>query len=124
MRKELVENNPVLKHSVEFSLMVIEYCELLEASRKYVIARQLLRSATSIGANAMEAQNAESKPDFIHKLKIAAKEADETQYWLSLCDYSKTYPECKHLVSKLDEIQKILNKILGTAKRNKPFGSF
>jgi four helix bundle protein len=124
MRKELVENNPILKHSMEFSLMVIEYCELLEASRKYVIARQLLRSATSIGANSMEAQNAESKPDFIHKLKIAAKEADETQYWLSLCDYSKTYPECKHLVTKLEEIQKILNKILGTAKRNKPFGRF
>ena len=122
MRNELVENNPVLKHSVEFSLMVIEYCELLEASRKYVIARQLLRSATSIGANAMEAQNAESKPDFVHKLKIAAKEADETQYWLSLCNYSKTYPDCNHLMSKLEEIQKILNKILGTAKRNKPFG--
>ena len=124
MRNELVENNPVLKHSVEFSLMVIEYCELLEAEKKYVISRQLLKSGTSIGANAMESQNAESKPDFIHKIKIAAKEADETQYWLLLCDYAKKYPECKLLMNKLEEIQKILNKILGTAKRKNPFSYF
>ena len=52
--------------------MVIEYCSLLETERKFVIANQLLKSGTSIGANAMEAQNAESKADFIHKFKIAA----------------------------------------------------
>src|SRR6266513_575712 len=98
MRKELIENNPLLKKTIEFSLAVIEYCEKLEENKKYVIAKQLLRSSTSIGANAMEAQNPESKPDFIHKMKIAAKEADETQYWLLLCDYSNNYPECKHLL--------------------------
>src|ERR1700741_2948523 len=89
MKKELIESNPILKHTLDFSLMVIEYCELLEADKKYVIARQLLKSGTSIGANSMEAQNAESKPDFIHKIKIAAKEADETQYWLLLCDHAR-----------------------------------
>ena len=116
MRRDLIENNPILKHSLDFSLLIIEYCESIESTRKYVVARQLLKSGTSIGANAMEAQNAESKPDFIHKMKIAAKEAEETQYWLLLCDYSKSYSDCKHLLNKLEEIQKILSKILGTLK--------
>ena len=117
MQKELIESNPILKHTVLFSLMVIEYCEALNFSKKYIISNQLLRSATSIGANAMEAQNAESKPDFIHKIKIAAKEVEETQYWLSLCEFSKEYPDCDHLKLKLQEVQKILNAILGTAKK-------
>ena len=113
-----MDNNPVLKLSFEFSLMVIEYCEVLESNKKYVLSRQLLKAGTSIGANCMEAQNAESKADFIHKIKIAAKEADETQYWLRLCDYSKDYPDCTELLNKLVEIQKILYKILKTAKAN------
>jgi four helix bundle protein len=62
--------------------MIIEYCELLENNKKYIVSRQLLKSGTSIGANAMEAQNAESRADFIHKIRISAKEAEETQYWL------------------------------------------
>ncbi|MGZ5135961.1 MAG: hypothetical protein ACXWCG_12460, partial [Flavitalea sp.] len=53
-------------------------------------------------------------------IKLAAKEADETQYWLLLCDYAQSYPDCKHLFFKLEEIQKVLNKILGTAKRKNP----
>jgi four helix bundle protein len=120
MQKELFENNPILRLSFDFSLQVIEYCEKLESDRKYALSRQLLKSGTSIGANSMEAQNAESKADFIHKIKIAAKEADETQYWLMLCDYTKTYPDCKALLNKLEEIQKVLNKIIGTAKRRNP----
>lgn len=65
----------------------------------------------------MEAQNAESKADFIHKLKIAAKEAGETQYWLLLCQSSQGYPDCLHLLQKLDEINRLLSRILSTAKR-------
>ena len=121
MRKELIESNPLLKKSIEFSLAIIEYCEKLENNRKFVIARQLLKSGTSIGANSMEAQNPESKADFIHKMKIAAKEADETQYWLLLCDYSSNYPDCKLLLENLDELAKIIGKILSTAKRKTPF---
>ena len=120
MRKELIENNPLLKKSIEFSLAVIGYCEKLEQSKKYVLAKQLLRSATSIGANSMEAQNPESKADFIHKMKIAAKEADETQYWLLLCEYSDSYPGCKELLDKLEELSKIIGKIISTAKRKTP----
>ena len=66
--------NVIVELSFEFALKIISYVELLEKNRKYVIAKQLLRSGTSIGANVREAQNAESKADFIHKLKIAAKE--------------------------------------------------
>lgn len=120
MQKKLLENNAILKLTFDFSLMVINYCELLDESKKYIISKQILRSGTSIGANDMEAQNAESKSDFIHKIKIAAKEADETQYWLLLCDYAEHYPDCKNLFLKLEEIQKILNKILRTAKRKNP----
>ena len=117
MKRELIDKNPILKLSVEFSLLVIEYSELLEANKKFVISRQLLRAGTSIGANAMEAQNAESKADFIHKMKIAAKEAEETQYWLLLCQHSKNYPDCKSLITKLEEVSRIISAILSTAKK-------
>lgn len=116
----MLENNAILKLTFDFSLMVINYYEMLDENKKYIISKQLLRSGTSIGANAMEAQNAESKSDFIHKIKIAAKEADETQYWLLLYDHAEKYPDCKNLFLKLEEIQKVLNKILGTAKRKNP----
>ena len=124
MQKELIEKNPILKQTISFSLLVIEYCEVLDSLKKYIISRQLLRSATSIGANAMEAQNAESKADFIHKIKIAAKEADETQYWLTLCETGINYPNPRLISDKLLEVQKILNAILGTAKRKNSFSDF
>jgi len=121
MQKELIEANPILKLSIDFSLKVIDYCDLLPVNKKFAISQQLLRSATSIGANCMEAQNAESKADFIHKMKIAAKESDETQYWLTLCDFANSYPDYKHIILKLEEISKVLNKILVTSKRKNPF---
>jgi four helix bundle protein len=65
----------------------------------------------------MEAQNSESKNDFIHKIKIAAKEAEETQYWLMLCKYSKNFPNCDIPLSKLDEIHRVLGKIISTSKK-------
>jgi four helix bundle protein len=80
MRTDFSEN-PLIQRCIEFSLLAIEYVEQWEHQKKSVIARQLLRSATSIGANAMEAQSAESKPDF-HMLNIADNEAHETFYWL------------------------------------------
>lgn len=116
MKRALFDNNPLLKLSFEFSLMIIEYCELLEKKKKFIIGSQLLKSGTSIGANAMEAQNAESKADFLHKIKIAAKEAEETQYWLWLCEASDAYPDCSNLLSKLEEINKVLGSILNTIK--------
>ncbi len=118
MKKEIFDNNPILKLSFDFALQIIQYCELLEKDRKFVVARQLLKSGTAIGANAMEAQNAESKADFIHKMKIAAKEAEESQYWLWLCEHAEGYADCSLLLNKIEEINKILGKILSSSKTN------
>lgn len=92
MKKEEIESNPILKMTFEFSLAILDFCDVLDEMRKYTSSRQLLKSGTSIGANSMEAQNAESKSDFIHKIKIAAKEVDETQYWLMPSSFSNKYP--------------------------------
>jgi four helix bundle protein len=108
--------NIIVEKTLEFALQIIEYTELLESKRKFVVANQLLKSGTSVGANVREAQNAESKQDFIHKMKIAAKEADETEYWLLLCHLSKSYPNCEELQKKLEEIIKILSKIIASSK--------
>jgi len=118
MKRELVDKNPILKMSFEFALEVIDYCELLESRRRFVVANQLLKCGTSIGANVWEAQNAESKNDFIHKFKIAGKESDEAVYWLFLCKYAKSYPEHPDLLNKLEDISKVLNKIISTSKTN------
>ena len=118
MKKEEIEANPILKLTFEFSLSIIDYCDLLDEKKKYTISRQLLKSGTSIGANSTEAQNAESKADFIHKIKIAAKEGEESQYWLMLCEYPISYPDCAALKSKLEEINKVLGKIVSTSKKN------
>lgn len=64
------KDNIIVNKSFQFSVKIVQFCELLEENKKYVIARQLLKSGTSIGANIREAQNSESKADFIHKLKL------------------------------------------------------
>ncbi|MBL7790503.1 MAG: four helix bundle protein [Chitinophagales bacterium] len=112
-----MKENEIVKLSFNFALETISYCEILEENRKYVIARQLLRSGTSIGANVREAQNCESRADFIHKLKIAAKEAEETDYWISLCKYSASYPNVALLETQITSILKLLNKIISTLKK-------
>ena len=67
------KKNVIVDLTLQFSLKIISFCEELETNRKYIIARKLLKSGTSIGANVREAQNAESKADFIHKLKNFCK---------------------------------------------------
>ena len=73
------KENIIVDLTFKFALTIISYCDKLENNKKFVLARQLLKSGTSIGANVREAQNAESKADFIHKFKVAAKEADGAQ---------------------------------------------
>ena len=110
--------NIIIEMTFEFALQIIEYAELLESKRRYVLANQILKSGTSIGANTREAQNAESKADFIHKFKIAAKEADEVQYWLDLCKATKSYPDPSlDLFDRLQSIINVISKILSTSKR-------
>jgi four helix bundle protein len=114
-----MEENVILTKSIEFSLEIITFCELLEEKRKYVIANQLLKSGTSIGANIHEAQNAESRADFIHKMKIAAKEIEETKYWLLLCERAKSYPFNEDLKEQIRVISLIVYKIISSSKSNK-----
>lgn len=111
------KDNLILNLTIEFSLAIIEYAELLEASKKFVVAKQLLASGTSIGANSTEAQNAESTKHFISKFKIALREADETYYWLTLCEKAATYPNPpSDLFEQLSSIIKIINKIISSSK--------
>ena len=114
---ESLKSNLIVGLTLEFAIEVVKYCEVLESNKKYVIARQLLRSGTSIGANVREAQNAESKPDFIHKFKIAAKEAEETEYWLLICKNSNGYPDTDLLMEKIKSIQKVINRIIVSSKQ-------
>lgn len=110
--------NKIVDLTFAFSLKIITFTELLEEKRKFAVANQLLRSGTSIGANIREAQNCESKADFIHKFKIAAKEAEETEYWLLLCQHSENYPFDRQLLEEIKDIQRIINSIINSSKAN------
>ncbi|MGZ3939599.1 MAG: four helix bundle protein [Flavisolibacter sp.] len=111
--------NLIVELTLEFSLEIINYTEELEEARRFNMANQLFKAGTSIGANVNEAQNCESRADFVHKLKVAAKEAEETKYWLILCTKAPSYPKPKGLMEKLQVIIKILNKIIVTSKQVK-----
>ena len=112
-----ITGNRIVDLSFDFALQIISFSEILEENKKYTIAKQIIRSGTSIGANISEAQNSESKADFIHKLKIAAKETEETEYWLLLCKYSDTYPFNEELLSMIIEIKKLLTSIISSSKK-------
>ena len=117
MLPEIYQNNPIVRHSFEFALLIDSYCAELNKSHKYDLSRQLFRSGTSIGANVWESQEAESKSDFIHKMKIAAKEARETYFWLLVCQNAPNYPPTEDLLNKLAEIRRLLSAILFSSKR-------
>lgn len=98
-------------------MKIIAFSEGLRELKKYEMASQVFRSGTSIGANIREAQNAESKNDFIHKFKIAAKKADELEYRLQLCNESQFYLNpSKELFIELKTIIKIISKIISSSK--------
>lgn len=113
-----IEDNPILKHSFAFAIEILKLTDDLQEKKKFTIANQLSRFGTSIGANVFESQGAESRADFIHKLKIAAKEAEETKYWLMLCLEMK-YINNNQLLQDLEVICKILGKIISSSKNKK-----
>jgi four helix bundle protein len=115
MRRD--KQNLIVDLTFNFSLKLIPYCDELQNQKRFVISNQLLKSGTSIGANIREAQNAESTLDFLHKMKIAGKEAEETDYWLTLCNKLPTYPDTEELLSDLKNIHNILFKIISTTKQ-------
>lgn len=109
-------DNPIVKMTFQYSLEIMEFSEGLRDQKRFSFADQILRSGCSIGANVKEAQGAESKADFIHKMKIASKEAEESEYWLELCDFAKGYPKPGKLLNDIESILKVLNKIISTSK--------
>jgi four helix bundle protein len=112
------KDNVIVNMSFEFALKIVKFSEILEQRKKWKLADQIFRSGTSIGANVHEAQNAESKADFIHKFKICAKEAEETFFWLKLCNKSENLPDCEPLIEDLTQIRKVIGRIITSSKNN------
>jgi four helix bundle protein len=111
-------NGPIYIKSKQLAIEGIRFCKFLKSKKETEIAKQLFRSITSVGANIHEAQSAESRNDFIHKLKIAQKELNESIYWTDIITAALEIPKPENLVSLSVECQKMLNKILSTAKQN------
>jgi len=105
--------------SFDFAVRIVNLFKYLKDKKEFILSRQILRSGTSIGANVREALNAESKPDFIHKLSIAQKECDETLYWLELLFKSEFLSkiEFDSMSNKCIELLKIIKSIILTSKK-------
>lgn len=109
--------NIIIDKTFTFSKKIIKLYIELKQEKTYEIASQLLRSGTSIGANAEEAQAGQSKKDFIAKLCISAKEARETRYWLKLINETNISKiDVKPLLLEINEIINILTKIIKTSQ--------
>mgnify|MGYP000601502523 CR=1 FL=1 len=115
------KRNPLLDKSYQFSLLILEFCYSLQDNYKeYILSKQLLRSGTAIGALSEEAQQAESKADFIHKLAIANKEAHESHYWLRLLRDSQRFNiETESLLTQSEELKRLLISIIKSSKKQK-----
>ena len=114
--RNIIENK-----SFEFAVRIVNLRKfLVREKNEYILSKQLMRSGTSIGANVSEAQRAQSKADFVSKISIALKEANETNYWLKLL-YRTDYIDEKQfgsMVGDLDEIISILVSICNTSKQD------
>ena len=115
----MMRENVIRTKSFSFSIKIVKlYKSLTDKKREYVLSRQLLRSGTSIGALIREAEQAESRADFIHKLSISLKEANETDYWLDLLRETEyiSEPQYNELKQDIGEILKLLTRIIKTSK--------
>jgi len=112
------KKNIIKDKSFVFATEIVYLYKVLAEKKEFVLSRQMLRSGTSIGANVRESEHAESKADFIHKLSIALKEANETEYWIDLLYETKFLSETEFLKikSKNIEILKLLTSIINTSK--------
>ncbi len=116
------ERKSILKDkSFKFAVRIINlYQFLVDEKKEYIISKQLLRSGTSIGAMVREAQNAESKKDFIHKLSISQKECDESMYWIELLKETNYLNELEfeNINNEAIELLKMLRSAIITSKNN------
>lgn len=107
----------IQEKSFQFSIDIVNtYKELVQNKKEFILSKQLLRSGTSIGANVSEATHGQSSKDFISKLSIARKEANETLYWINLMKATDIleYDNSNQLISKCDELLRILTSIIKT----------
>ena len=106
-----IENsdNPIVDLTYKFGVRIVKFYKHLTTKQVYVLSKQLLRCGTSIGANVQESIHAQSKADFISKMNIALKEADETDYWLRLLRDSDVINEQEYV-----SLQKDVKQIIGT----------
>ena len=119
------QDSVILSKSLQFAARIVKlYQYLTKEKHETVISKQIIRSGTSIGANANEAIYGVSKSDFIAKLQISLKETAETEYWLRLLVMSEylSEPEGQSLIADCLEIKRILVSTLKTAKENRPLG--
>jgi four helix bundle protein len=117
MRKQ----NILRDKSLAFAIRIVKFNYfLMEDKKEYVLSKQILRSGTSIGAQIRESENASSLKDFIHKLSIVLREADETQYWLELLNKSDIISEqvFESLNKDAEELVKLLVASIKTSKSN------
>ena len=122
MENEFQTGSAVADKSFEFSVRIVNLCKYLRYKKKeFVLSKQLLRSGTSIGANVHEGRRAQSRADFLAKMSIALKEANETYYWLKLL-YRTEYlskEEYLSMYADIDEILRILTAICKTTAGEK-----
>lgn len=111
--------NKILDLSFDFAIQIVGLYKILLEQKEFVISKQLLRSATSIGANVEEANAAQTKKDFISKMSIASKEARETKYWLRLLDKSQLVNlDYAPYLQSVEHIINILTKIVKTSQES------
>ncbi|MBU0560362.1 MAG: four helix bundle protein [Bacteroidetes bacterium] len=117
-----MKENVIKNKSFDFAVRIVTLSKyLIECKKEFILSKQVLRSGTSIGASVRESEHAESKADFIHKLSIALKEANETEYWLQLLEKAKyiTLTEFESMNLDLTELLKLLTSIIKTSKSKK-----
>jgi len=113
------DKNIIVRKTFALAVEAVKPCHILqEKKREYIISKQLLRCATSVGAMTREAQHAESKADFIHKFSIALKEANEAEYWVELLEASNLLKDldAEPMIKELKESLRLLTAIVKTSK--------
>ncbi|MFA6431948.1 MAG: four helix bundle protein [Candidatus Margulisiibacteriota bacterium] len=120
------KSHDIYDRLLDFGIRIVKICRIISKNFDCrVIADQLIRSGTSVGANMQEADSASSLKDFIHKVTIAKKEIQETNYWLKiikgsdLINHEKNIGELDYLLSESDQLVKIIGSILAKTKANK-----
>ena len=115
----MARENLTKEKSFAFAIEIVTLYKILLDRKEFVLSKQMLRSGTSIGANIRESEHAQSKADFIHKLSISLKEANETEYWIDLLFETKylSQSEFEFIKPKNVELLKLLTSIINTSKK-------